>query len=114
MIKQVCTMVLCFLYSCTVAFACTNALPTNNAGFCSSFKTAATCYCTSSSFPAGMCQDMEALYNRMMGVFGSLEKACAFQKYTDPQDCIDNWNCYRKGGHDSQKRLCSATGKSCK
>ena len=95
------------------AFACSNALPTDNPNFCVSFKTAATCYCISSGLPAGMCQDMNALYNRMIGIFGTLQKACEFQKYTSVQDCMDNWNCYRFGGIDSRGRLCSSTKNPC-
>lgn len=103
-----------FLCLAIPAFAgCPNALPTNDVNFCSSFKYVATCYCTSSGLPGGMCKDMKALYNRMENVFGSLKKACEFQKYTTTQDCIDNWNCYLKGGVDSRKRSCSSTKKAC-
>lgn len=94
--------------------SCPKAMDTNNPGFCASFKTAAICHCTSSGIPAGMCQDMKALYDRMIGLFGSMEKACRYQKDTTPQNCIDSWNCYRKGGKDSQGRACSSTGNPCK
>lgn len=105
-------IVFLFFY-CMSGFACTNAVPTDNAGFCASFKSAATCYCTNSGLPSGMCQDMNTLYNRMMMVFGSLQKACEYQKYTTVQDCMDNWNCYRLGGVDSRGRLCSGTKSAC-
>ena len=95
------------------AFACSNALPTDDANFCPSFKSVATCYCVSSGLPSGMCQDMKALYERMINLLGSLKKACEYQHYTSTQDCIDNWNCYRLGGMDSHGRLCSSTGKAC-
>lgn len=111
MIKQI-GIALVFFFS-TSGFACSNALPTNNPGFCASFKSVATCYCTSSGLPSGMCQDMNALYSRLMMVFGSLQKACEYQKYTTTQDCMDNWNCYRRGGVDSRGRLCSSTKKAC-
>lgn len=93
--------------------ACTNALPTDNVNFCASFRVAASCYCTESKLPAGVCQDMELLYKRMIAVFSTLEKACQFQRYTSPQDCIDNWNCFRLGGVDSQNRSCSSTKAAC-
>lgn len=93
--------------------ACGNAVPTNDVNFCSSFKTVATCYCTSSGLPSGMCQDMNMLYARMVSVYGSLDKACAAQPYTTKQDCLDNWNCYRLGGVDSRGRICSSTKKPC-
>ncbi len=92
---------------------CGNAVPTNDLNFCASFKVVATCYCTSSGLPAGMCQDMNMLYARMVSVYGSLDKACAAQPYTTKQDCLDNWNCYRLGGVDSRGRICSSTRKSC-
>ncbi|RUR05419.1 hypothetical protein [Legionella sp. km772] len=119
MIKRIFVAVL-FLLNSTIVLAlgdpstCPKALPTNNAGFCASFKVAAVCHCTTSGLPAGMCQDMNALYNRMIGLFGSVQKACQYQKDTTTQNCIDSWSCYRSGGKDSQGRLCSSTGNSCK
>jgi len=95
------------------SFACPNAQPTNDVNFCPTFKSAATCYCTSSGLPAGMCQDMRALYGRMMVVFGSLKKACEYQHYTTTQECMDNWNCYLRGGVDSQGRACGSNQRSC-
>lgn len=94
-------------------FACTNAFPTDNPNFCTSFKAAATCYCTASGVPFGMCQDMHVLYNRMIVVFKNLRKACEYQHYTTTQDCVDNWTCYLAGGVDSQGRKCSSTGIPC-
>lgn len=107
-------IIVVFIYFCSFSsFACPFAVPTNDPGFCSSFKSVATCYCTSSGLPSGMCQDMNALYNRMLAVFGSLQKACEYQRYTSPQDCMDNWNCYLHGGIDSRGRLCSSTKSAC-
>lgn len=98
-------------FSSLSAFACTVASPTDDANFCTSFKVAATCYCTSSGIPSGMCQDMKKLYSRMLAVFGSLQRACQYQAdklhYTTTQDCIDNWSCYINGGIDSRGRLCN-------
>jgi hypothetical protein len=113
MVKGIAAAVLFFVNSCVFALACAKALPTDSPKFCASFKVAATCYCTSSGLPAGMCQDMNALYKRMVGVFGTLQKACEFQKYTSTQDCMDNWNCYLFGGTDSRGKLCSATKNPC-
>lgn len=111
MIKRI--FVVCLYFFSLSAFSCSSALPTDHVNFCSSFKTAATCYCTSSGLPAGMCQDMNALYNRLISVFGSLQKACEYQRYTTTQDCMDNWNCYRFGGVDSHGRLCSSNRQAC-
>ena len=113
MIKKLFMATLFLLNSCVFALACSKAVPTDSPKFCGSFKTAAICYCTSSGLPAGMCQDMDSLYKRMIGVFGTLQKACEYQKYTTTQDCINNWNCYRFGGNDSTGKLCSSTQKSC-
>lgn len=113
MIKKMATAFLFLVSSSVFSFDCSKALPTDHPNFCPSFKTVAICYCTSSGLPAGMCQDMNALYNRMISVFGSLQRACEFQKYTTPQDCMDNWNCYRFGGVDSRGRLCSSTQQAC-
>ena len=101
-----------FMFS-TIGYTCSRALPTDDPNFCSSFRTAATCYCTSSGLPSGMCQDMNALYNRMMIVFGSLQKACEYQHHTSTQDCVDNWNCYAHGGTDSRGRACSSNQQPC-
>lgn len=107
--------VLCLFLFSTFLFAgkCTNAAPTNTPAFCSTFKVAAACYCTSSGLPSGMCQDLEALYKRMLSVFGDLRTACQYQRNTSTQDCIDSWNCYRLGGVNSQNQLCSSTGAKC-
>jgi len=95
------------------SYACSRALPTDDPGFCASFKAVAICYCASSGVPAGMCQDINALYNRMLVVFGSLQKACEYQHHTSVQDCMDNWNCYMHGGIDSRGRACSSNQRAC-
>lgn len=95
------------------AYTCPRALPTDDVNFCSSFKTAALCYCTESGLPSGMCQDMNQLYLRLIVVFGTLQKACEFQAHTTPQDCMNDWNCYLHGGIDSTGKSCSSTTKPC-
>lgn len=93
--------------------ACPQALPTDTAAFCSSFKLAATCHCTAKGLPASFCDDLDRLYNRMIATFGSLERACEYQKDTTKQICIDDWKCWREGGVDSRGKQCSGTGKAC-
>jgi hypothetical protein len=96
------------------ASACEQALANTNPGFCSSFKSVAKCHCVELGLPKGMCDDMNALYGRMMFLFGnSLQKVCEYQHDTTTQTCIDDWNCYRLGGKNSQGALCSSTGKAC-
>jgi hypothetical protein len=97
----------------TGLLACPKALPTDDVNFCSSFKSVATCYCTSSGLPSSLCQDTRVIYQRMIAMFQTLEKACEYQKYTSKQDCMDNWNCYLFGGVDSRGRICSSTQKPC-
>lgn len=113
MIKKIIIAGSLFALSHMAVASCPNALPVDNANFCPSFKSVATCYCTSSGLPSFMCQNMNTLYGRMMSIFGSLQKACEYQKYTSTEDCINNWNCYRLGGVDSHGNICSSTYKAC-
>lgn len=105
-------VLLASLYSC-LSFACNNALPTDDPNFCSSFSASASCFCAESGLPGSTCNDLKKLYDRMIFVYGSLEKACTHQNHTTPQDCVDTWTCYRNGGVDSQGKACSGTGLSC-
>lgn len=93
---------------------CAKGLPTDDGKFCSVFRSVAECHCTSSGLPRKFCQNIETLYERMLSVFETEEKACAYQQDTDTQNCLDSWKCYRVGGKDSQGRLCSSTGKPCR
>lgn len=113
------TLVICATFSFLplsygMHLMCPQALPIENPSFCTSFKTSASCHCVEMGMPSGMCQDMNLLYYQMIARFGSLEKACAFQHDTPQQTCIDDWNCYRHGGKDSQGNFCSSTGGSCR
>lgn len=111
MIKKILLAFMCF---CSVSsFACPKALPTNDAGFCNSFKTAASCHCLSQAPFPQMCKDMSTIYKSMISMYSTLERACAKQKLTTTQECIDNWNCYLRGGIDSQGRACSSTKRAC-
>lgn len=107
---------LCLSLFVTTTFAvasCPHALPTTDSNFCASFNTAATCRCTAHGLPRGVCSNLDNLYQRLVAIFGNIENACKFQHDTDTQTCIDDWHCYRNGGHDSKGGLCSSTGKSC-
>jgi hypothetical protein len=113
MIRGIGVALLLLINSCVFALACPRAVPMDNPGFCPSFKSVAVCHCIAKGLPAGMCQDMNALYSRMIAMFGTLQKACEYQHDTSAQDCVDNWNCYRNGGVNSQGLLCSSTSQAC-
>lgn len=95
------------------ALACQGALPTSDANFCATMKQSAQCHCVSTGLPQSVCQDIGQLYARLISVFGTLERVCAYQHETSKQECIDDWNCYRLGGVDSHGALCSSTGAAC-
>ena len=80
---------------------CPFATPASDPAFCKSFHLAAECRCTNSGLPRGMCANMNLLYNRMISMFGSVERACQFQRDTSFDMCMEDWRCYRLGGVDS-------------
>lgn len=117
--KRIFILLVCGFNS-TVLFAstpllCPQAVPDDKPGFCASFKSVAECHCEEMGIPKGMCQKMSMndIYNQMISMFGSQQKACQYQHDTSFQTCMDDWNCYRLGGTDSQHRLCNATGSHC-
>ncbi|MBA4695850.1 MAG: hypothetical protein H2069_00495 [Legionella sp.] len=113
MIKR--SIITCLSFLTCSAFACTNAVPTDNPGFCASFKSSAICYCKEASGIAGKltCKSMNVIYTLMKSRYGSISSACAAQHYTSQQECIDGWHCYYNGGVDSLGRACSSTGVAC-
>jgi hypothetical protein len=97
-----------------VAFSvCPLAIPTNDPRFCEDFQSVAACHCRESGLHPDFCADTQALVNFMISFYGTLERACKSQKVTTQADCLDNWNCYLKGGIDSRGRLCSSNQKAC-
>lgn len=105
---------LLFLLSCSAFASCPGASSVDSADFCPSFETAAICYCTETSgLPSAFCSSAQSIYNQMTIFYGSLDRACDNQSYVSKQLCIDNWNCFMKGGQDSTGKSCSSTGKAC-
>jgi hypothetical protein len=96
----------------SVSLACSQATPTNAPNFCATFRVAAQCHC-SARLPAAMCGKMNDLYQRLLIMFGSLEKACEYQHDTTKESCMDSWNCYLYGGNNVDGKLCSGTGRAC-
>lgn len=105
--------VLLLFSSAIFAYSCPTASPVTSSGFCGSFSVAAECHCISSGLPRGMCKNHRLLFKRLIDTFGSLQKACEFQKDTSIQECIDDWNCYLSGGLTSNSESCSGTGAAC-
>lgn len=101
-------------YKDVMSRSCDHAIPDTDPGFCDSFNKVAICHCLE-TVPAPGCQNANQIYDRMTAksAFGTQEAACAYQKDVPYQECMDDWNCYRKGGQDSAGGLCSGTGKSC-
>ena len=103
---------LAFFVVSSISFACPQATPTNAPNFCATFRVAAKCYCTQ-RLPEVMCGKMTDLYQRLLIMFSSLDKACEYQSDTTKQNCIDSWNCYLYGGKNADGNLCSGTGRAC-
>ena len=97
MIRTIFAGLLFLISTYAAAAACGKAVPIDNQNFCADFKVKASCYCTNAGLPSAFCQNMKTLYSRMLGVYRTLENACANQTHTSPSDCIANWNCYRLG-----------------
>ena len=106
----------CFLFLSLFSiksFACAQALPVDDPGFCQSFSDVARCYCQSQGLPARMCANVQLIYNRMISTFGSIDRACRYQKENTYQNCLDDWQCFLHGGVLPDGRVCSGTGQAC-
>lgn len=97
----------------TFAGVCPQTQQYDTPQFCQEFENIARCHCANSGLPARMCQKVDLIYSRMISTFGTIEKACRFQKDTSTQNCIDAWQCYLKGGQLADGRLCNGTGNAC-
>ena len=91
---------------------CAEAAATTSPDFCKSFEDVAPCQCKSHGGTTKFCTGMDKIYQNMIDIFGSLESAC--KRHSNPQLCVDDWNCYRNGGTNHEGGLCSGTGNSCK
>jgi hypothetical protein len=101
---------------------CQQAPPTTSGDFCAGFKSSAYCHCLDKGMDPSVCDDMNQVYDAMMAYFrdspeGPLAGACNYGQDQEDgvpkQVCIDDWNCYRNGGANSQAGLCSSTGQTC-
>ena len=94
-------------------FSCATIGDFESSNFCQAFDEIAKCHCAQTGLPAKLCQNVSLIYSRMISTFGSIEKACRFQKDTSLKNCIDAWKCYREGGQLSNGKFCSGTGLPC-
>ena len=101
------------LSSMGYAASCPQAVAFDDPGFCQSFQNVAQCHCQSSGLPARMCNNIQLVYKRMISTFGSIERACKYQKDTSYENCIQDWKCYLSGGSTADVHLCSGTGQAC-
>ncbi len=94
---------------------CPKTKPMDSKKFCSSFEGVVKCVCLANIHSSFMCRSMSVIYMTILAKFGSIEKFCndKHQYRVPPQQCIDEWNCYRNGGKNSQGVLCSGTGNRC-
>lgn len=116
-------IVLVYVSVCSLAWSlpafsanddCPPAVATKNPNFCGSFITAATCRCNKAGgIPKEICGDIKKIYKYMISYYGSQQRACAIQKETTPRICEDDWNCFWKGGEDSNHNPCSGNKKAC-
>lgn len=114
MLRTLITLMTCFFAFSSFAstLSCPQALPTNSPNFCQSFKDVAQCHCTE-ALPKQLCANMKMIYQRMIGIYGTVERACKSQRDTSTQNCIDDWKCYRNGGNNANGEPCSNTGNKC-
>jgi hypothetical protein len=76
--------------------------------FCQVFSEIARCHCNHSGLPSRLCQNVQDIYRRMIATFGSIEKACRFQKDTSQENCMNAWKCYLQGGQLENGQSCSS------
>jgi hypothetical protein len=98
--------------------SCPQAPPVSEVNFCSQFKAIASCHCQADGgLPAGMCSDMNVIYDRMIATFKTQQSACEWQhKNSVPyraevSECMDDWDCYRTGNYRLGK--CSTLWNKC-
>ncbi len=105
----------CFYLFSFTAFSsnCPQATPADDVNFCGSFQQVAQCHCQASGLPARMCNNVPLVYKRMINTFGSIERACQFQKDTSYETCLQDWRCYQQGGLTNNGLLCNGTGLAC-
>ena len=111
-IKLIHTFLLGLVFS-GISFACPKVSAYDTPEFCGMFESIARCHCQASGLSAKMCSNVPLIYSRMLSTFGSIERACRFQKDTTPQNCIDAWQCYLKGGQLANGQVCNGTGSPC-
>lgn len=113
----------CFAANPVILEECGKVTDRTASTFCGEFKDIAHCHCRADSgnrLPDDKCyQTKTFVYPNMLATFGSQDAACRWQaehgseKRAKYQECMDDWNCYMKGGKDSNGGVCGSTGRSC-
>lgn len=102
-----------FSFFSLASWSCQQADAYDTPEFCANFESIAKCHCQATGLPARLCANVPMIYSRMLSTFGSIEKACRYQKDTSYQSCLDAWQCYQKGGRLADGRICNGTGLPC-
>ncbi|MES2216989.1 MAG: hypothetical protein V4501_01115 [Pseudomonadota bacterium] len=121
MVKKIMVLWLCFISCSSFAMlrhSCPQAPATTSGDFCSGFKASGYCHCIEEGMDGAVCENMPQVYQLMMDNFhNSLAEACEFGESVEGgvprQVCIDDWNCYRNGGANSDGGSCQSTGAAC-
>lgn len=96
-----------------VSWSCQQTNAYDSPEFCSLFESIAKCHCQATGLPAKLCSNVPQIYSRMIATFGSIQKACRYQKDTSVQSCLEAWQCYQKGGQLPDGRICNGSGLPC-
>ena len=117
--KKIIVFFMC-IFSLSCFADCAKAPDPSDPNFCSAFKPIAVCHCMADGhLPEKLCPNGKVIHQRMIAAFGTQDAACLWQerngseKKATYQECMDDWNCYMKGGVDSNGGLCNATGNPC-
>ncbi len=103
-----CIILLFMSFSCFAL--CDNAPPTTDPTFCAKFKEIALCHCKVDAPKGTPCTDVGFIYRLMVMTYGSQDAACKYaaqhgsEKRTTADQCNKDWNCYRLGAGDCNKK----------
>lgn len=94
-------------------------VPDNSPNFCASFKKATIkgCHYHLRFVPflwPFFCHSVKSIHKEMLHHFhNSLTTACVSVDKQFAHLCMNQWQCYMRGGHDAAGHLCNGNGESC-